>query len=523
MDGEREQSELNAKRWAEEHKVVYLDLRGAVGLETAIGILNTKDITTYKTVPLSRNGADLNFGVTTTTDLGRLQFIRQKFADYQCHFYVISEMSFNEMTESLDAVRLKQSASGTFEEVAQNIAAANGDEIFRIIAQQAYDMNASDIHIEPKTTDILVRYRIDGALHPIMSLPFDKYKIMLASIQTKSHMTWGGDRPQGGRLDLILVDGNGQEFTLNIRLESIPTLHGEEVIARLLILDTEYLVLDNMSLSEPERAKINEIIKQPHGMALAVGPTNSGKTSLLYAMINEINKPEIKVVTLEDPIEYELPNTSQIPVNADQKELFAEKLRAVLRQDPNVIMIGEIRDMDTAKTALQAALTGHLVLSTFHANTAAAAISRLMDMIGQNPLLPSSLRLVMAKRLVRKVCDACPEQYEPTPEETAEIRKELKGVPDTLYKPGDKITLVRGKGCDICHGFGYRGRMSLMEMLQMTPSMEKLISGGQLTATTSAITYQAVQDGMITLLQDGLLKALAGITTIEEVYRVVES
>lgn len=521
-DSEREQDEAKAKKYASDHKSVYLDLRGANGFESAAGIMSSNDIATYQVVPLGKVSGQMNFGITIKTDMGRLQFIRQRFTDHQCLFYLISEASFAEIARSLDSAVMQQVASGTLEDIAKRIGAANGDDIFRLLAQQAYNMRSSDIHIEPKTSAAVVRFRIDGALHQIMTLPFERYKILLSSLQTKGRMTWGSDRPQGGRIDEILTDASGKEFALNIRLESIPTLRGEEIIARLLVMDAQYLNLDNMSLIWVQRQKLDNVISHLNGMILTVGPTNSGKTSLLYAIINKVNTPEIKVVTLEDPIEYELPSASQIPVNADDNELFAEKLRAVLRQDPNVIMLGEIRDIDTAKTALQAALTGHLVLSTFHANSAAAAVSRLMDMIGQNPLLPSSLRLIIAKRLVRKVCDQCPEQYEADAAQATQINAALKGLPTTVYEPTPKLTLTRGKGCNNCNGFGYKGRISLLEMLEMTPAMEDLVTSDASSSTTRAIATQATKDGMITLLQDGLIKALGGLTTVEEVFRSVE-
>jgi type II secretory ATPase GspE/PulE/Tfp pilus assembly ATPase PilB-like protein len=223
------------------------------------------------------------------------------------------------------------------------------------------------------------------------------------------------------------------------------------------------------------------------------------------------------VVTLEDPIEYELVGISQVPVRSDNQQLFMEKLRAVLREDPNIIMIGEIRDADTAKTALQASLTGHLVLSTFHATNAAAAISRLMDMIGQNPLLASSIKLIIAQRLVRQLCTVCKATYNPTKEELLAIKTALHGLPETLYPPIDTIKLARPIGCPVCHHFGYTGRISILEQLEITPKMEELIANGTAATTATALEQAAIKDGMVTLLQDGVLKAVQNQTTLEEV------
>jgi type II secretory ATPase GspE/PulE/Tfp pilus assembly ATPase PilB-like protein len=236
--------------------------------------------------------------------------------------------------------------------------------------------------------------------------------------------------------------------------------------------------------------------------------------------MNHLNNPEIKIVTLEDPIEYELTGVSQVPVRSEDSQLFMEKLRAVLREDPNIIMIGEIRDADTAKTALQAALTGHLVLSTFHANNASAAISRLMDMIGENPLLASSVKLIMAQRLVRRLCDVC-KAFEPaTKEELLQIKTALADLPANSYPALEDLQLARPVGCNACHHFGFQGRINILEQLEITSKMEALIAKG--TATTSeAIEQSAIKEGMITLLQDGVIKALNGITPLEEIYAQV--
>jgi type II secretory ATPase GspE/PulE/Tfp pilus assembly ATPase PilB-like protein len=267
---------------------------------------------------------------------------------------------------------------------------------------------------------------------------------------------------------------------------------------------------------------INQVVNHPHGMVLSVGPTGSGKTSMLYSIINKVNRPELKVVTLEDPVEYVLENCSQIPVSSQDHEMFMDKFRAVLRQDPDVIMLGEIRDLDTAKTALQSSLTGHLVLSTFHANSSAAALSRLMDMIGQNPLLASALRLVMAQRLIRRLCTVCKEAYVPDEATLKEIKGHLANLNSKIVTVPEKLTLYKAKGCEKCNSFGYEGRFAIVEQLHMSPTMQQMIAGGTAQTTTYAIEEAACKEGMITLLQDGLIHVLAGETTTEEVYRSVD-
>lgn len=256
-------------------------------------------------------------------------------------------------------------------------------------------------------------------------------------------------------------------------------------------------------------------------MILAVGPTGSGKTSALYSIVNELNSPERKIITLEDPVEYDLPGVTQIPIHSEDKELFAEKLRAVLREDPNIIMIGEIRDLDTAKTALQASLTGHLVLSTFHASSAATAISRLLDMAGDNALLASSLKIINAQRLLRKVCEYCKQPVELDSVTKTRIQKALSNLPTDIQNALTTATVFQGKGCPQCNGLGYRDRVPVVEQLVMNDDLEKLLSSTSLV-TADQVEEVAIASGMVTLLQDGLLKVLRGLTTLEEVEHILD-
>ncbi len=518
----RQDEEKKAQAWAESNKTYYVDTRLINDITAISGISSNSDIATFHIIPLAIAPGRIDFGYTDKTDRSRLALFTQKFPGKTCNFYVITESGFDELFSKIDVSSLEMATGNGYKAFADRLLTAHKDDAFRLISQLAYQLDASDIHIEPKAKEARIRFRIDGTLHPIANLANEKYQLILSGLQNMAGMKWGSDMPQGGRISIELVATDRKKTNINMRLETIPTMHGEELIVRLLSMDITYLNLDNMQLTSPQRVAIDDIIARPHGMVLAVGPTGSGKTSMLYSMINKANSPEIKIVTLEDPVEYDLPDTSQIPVRSDKNELFAEKLRAVVRQDPNIVMIGEIRDVDTAKTALQAALTGHLVLSTFHASSAVAAIARLMDMIGQNPIMASAVRLIQAQRLVRKICEDCKESYEPTIDEAKEIKAELKNLPAELYKPTEKITLYRGKGCESCNGYGYKGRVAIVEQLPMTPAMESLISGGIAMSTSHAVQELAEKEGMISLLQGGLVKALAGITTTIEVYRVVE-
>jgi type II secretory ATPase GspE/PulE/Tfp pilus assembly ATPase PilB-like protein len=267
---------------------------------------------------------------------------------------------------------------------------------------------------------------------------------------------------------------------------------------------------------------VNDIIAHPTGMVLVVGPTGSGKTTTLYSIINTLNTPERKIITLEDPVEYNMPGIVQIPVTGQlDNQNFAEKLRAVLRLDPDVVMVGEIRDQDTAKTALQGALTGHLVLSTFHAAGAAAALTRMLDMVGINPLFSSAMHLIMSQRLVRRLDDSTKQAYQPDEAMKKQLQAVIDGLPPGIEKPDiNQITLYK-PGCSAANPFGYSGQLALREQLVMTPGVQELLRLPPGQITTDALQDKAVSEGMKTMLQDGVLKALAGLTTLEEVYRVV--
>lgn len=298
-------------------------------------------------------------------------------------------------------------------------------------------------------------------------------------------------------------------------------MYGQDAVVRLFNMDTSLLNLDNLGLSERERAPIDEVISRPHGMVLMVGPTGSGKTTTLYSILQKLNTPERKIVTLEDPVEYALDGMSQIPVYTREGDSFANKLRAVLRLDPDVVMVGEIRDVDTARTALQASITGHLVLSTFHAGSAAEAFTRMIDMIGQNPILVSAIKLIISQRLVRRLDDATKQPYEPDDAVKQHIKDVLKDLPEHIEKPNlEKITLYKpGKSAE--NPFGYKGRVSVLEELKLSAEVQGLLKNAFQMPTAPEIEAAARKNGMITMYQDGILKALQGITTIEEVARVI--
>jgi type II secretory ATPase GspE/PulE/Tfp pilus assembly ATPase PilB-like protein len=309
---------------------------------------------------------------------------------------------------------------------------------------------------------------------------------------------------------------------LNMRIETIPTLYGQDAVIRLFNFDESLLNLDLLGIPAQQRKEIDEVISHPRGMVLMVGPTGSGKSTTLYSILNALNTTDRKLITLEDPIEYGLTGIAQIPINTTGGQSFADGLRAVLRLDPDVVMVGEIRDQDTAKTAIQASITGHLVLSSFHANSTSAAFSRMIDLIGVNPIFSSAIRLVIAQRLVRRLYDATKEEYEPDEATKQYVRDILKDLPDSYEgKPDlDNFKLWRPVQSEDVP-FGYKGRVVIMEQMVVTENIQKFLRGDVKDVHTEVIEAEARAGGMLTLLQVGVLAALRGETTLEEIGRVI--
>jgi type II secretory ATPase GspE/PulE/Tfp pilus assembly ATPase PilB-like protein len=517
-DADRDQIEAAAQGFATQLGLRYFDTRDHIDIAPLIGKLTVLGMQAYGIVPVALDDNHLTIATSEETDREQLESLRQRLAGYEVEYVFISQFGYNRLfNRYLLAQNQGILESGDFSVFTQHLLNIEPKFMFEPVAQLAYQLGASDIHIEPGESEARIRFRIDGTLHPITTIPRDRYELFASDLQMRAGVKWGGDEPQGGRISMQIINDEGDEAQLNMRLETIPSLHGEDVVIRLFNLSLKYLTLENLQLSQKQLDTLLRCVSHPRGLVMSVGPTGSGKTSTLYSVMNHLNNPETKIVTLEDPIEYELTGISQVPVRSDNQKLFMDELRAVLREDPNIIMIGEIRDADTAKTALQASLTGHLVLSTFHATNASAAISRLMDMIGQNPLLASSIKLIMAQRLVRQLCHVCKATYEPSKEELLQIKTALHGMPEGSHPPIEGLKLAKPVGCNACHHFGYEGRISIMEQLEITPKMEQLIANGTAATTAEAIEQAAIHDGMITLLQDGVIKAMKNLITLEEV------
>ena len=317
------------------------------------------------------------------------------------------------------------------------------------------------------------------------------------------------------------ITRDGATHLLNLRVETVPTMYGQDAVLRLFNFDESLLQLDRLNIPGKQRAEIDEIISHPRGMVLMVGPTGSGKSTTLYSMLNALNTPDRKLITLEDPIEYGLTGISQIPIDTTGGKSFADGLRSVLRLDPDVVMVGEIRDQDTAKTAIQASITGHLVLSSFHANSTSAAFSRMIDLIGQTPIFSSAIRLVIAQPLVRRLYDKTKQEYEPDQATKRWVREVLDGIPDTVDVPDLNNFKLWKPVPSQDAPFGYQGRVVIMEQMVVGEEIQKFLRGDAEEIHTEIIEKTARESGMLTLLQVGVLSALRGETTLDEVNRVV--
>jgi general secretion pathway protein E len=378
--------------------------------------------------------------------------------------------------------------------------------LVNLLIEGALAADASDIHIEPFEDSLRVRYRVDGLLYDQEAPPRRLQAALTSRIKIMAEMNIAERRlPQDGRIRVTAPGGR----RVDIRVSTVPTIHGESIVMRLLDRSSVFLPFDRLGFAPAAARAFEVLIRQPHGIVLVTGPTGSGKTTTLYAALDKINRPDLKIITVEDPVEYQLKGINQIPVRPKIGLSFASGLRHIVRQDPDVIMVGEIRDLETAEIAIQAALTGHLVFSTLHTNDAPAAVTRLQDMGCEPYLVSSVLSGVLAQRLVRRICQACRAPDRPDPASLLAL-----GVTDAAG-----IELFHGKGCDDCRGTGYRGRTGIYELFRITEEARSLVVR---KAPAGEIRRHAVAQGMVTLREDAWAKACAGLTTVEEILRVTQ-
>ena len=514
----------------------YLDTRRFENdLPLVKDVLTKEEMHRDRILPLQK-GNDIDhfqFMVTSQTPRSVLEGIKNKYqgGGERVDFFLISDSAYQVFMLRYDPPQqvhyddiqiAGEGDSETLDSVSKVLNEVATDKVFNYLLEQADKLGASDIHIENLRNEIRIRMRVDGILHPVANISRDRYRIFMGELSSRANISMAANTPQSGHMQMDIFR-DGSSHTLNIRVEMIPTLYGQDAVLRLFNFDENLLNLDLLGLTKQERAEIDEVISHPRGLVLMVGPTGSGKSTTLYSILNALNTTDRKIITLEDPIEYGIAGISQIPINTTEGENFADGLRSVLRLDPDVVMVGEIRDSDTARTAIQASITGHLVLSSFHANTTSAAFSRMIDMIGTNPIFSSSVRLVIAQRLVRKLDDN-KKAYQPDEATVKYIKKVFEGVPaETLKTHGvdlNNLTLYKPVPSED-NPFGYKGRTVIMEQLIVSDDIQAFIRGEVQDINTNAIESTAKKNGMLTLEQKGVIAALNGITSLEEVSRVI--
>ncbi len=512
----------------------YLDTRSVEdAIELVEDVIDVQDMHKNRIVPLiaGNDSAPWEFGITSQTPQSLIRELQQKYAAQAQNviFYLISQGGFNYLMNRYDPpvktiyddISIAgEGDSETIEQVSSTLNSVSSDEVFDFLIDQADKLGASDIHIENQRNGIRIRMRIDGTLHPVATLDSDRYRVILGALASRANVSTASNEPQSGHMQKEITR-NEETHLLNMRIEVVPTLYGQDAVIRLFNYDESMLNLDRLGIGVDERKEIDAVISHPRGMVLMVGPTGSGKSTTLYSMLSALNSSDRKIITLEDPIEYGISGVSQIPVDTTNGQSFADHLRSVLRLDPDTVMVGEIRDADTARTAIQASITGHLVLSTFHANTTSAAFSRMVDLIGVNPIFSTAIRLVIAQRLVRRLDDTTKEAYDPDEATKQWVRDALKDLPSHIEKPNlDTFQLWRPVVSE-SSPFGYSGRIVIMEQMVVNEAVQKFLRGEVADANADLIEKAAREAGMVTLLEHGVLAALRGETTLEEINRVI--
>ncbi len=484
----------------------------------------------YQLVPFDYKEKEnlLSVAMVNPLDLETIEFLEKKTGK-KIKVFISTSKEINEKIAQRYQQDLSKQVSQALEETTKKkklpelenleeiIKEAPVAKVVSTILEFAIRSRASDVHLEPREEDTKVRYRIDGILQEKLILPRNVHEAVVSRIKILSDLKIDEKRiPQDGRFNFT---ADGQE--VDLRVSTVPTIFGEKVVMRLLKKQAKIPTLPELGLRGKSLNNLEEAISRPHGIIIVCGPTGSGKTTTLYSVLSKISTPQVNVVTIEDPVEYQMEGVNQVQVNPQAGLTFASALRSFLRQDPNIVMVGEIRDKETTELAINASLTGHLVFSTLHTNNASGAPPRLIDMGGEPFLLVSSLTCVVAQRVLRTICGDCKEEFVPPAEVQEDIKKVLGNLVSAVNQgqTNGQLKLYHGKGCQSCGNTGYRGRIGIFEAIPVTEKIGRLIIE---RASSSDIEKQAIEEGLITMKQDGYLKALEGITTIEEVLRVAE-
>lgn len=533
----REEAEVATKKLAEKLGMAYVDLATVPISVDALKLTPFKTAKKAEVAPIQRVGRKLQVVIRnperpeTVAELARLTGLRLEPQPFLVSSYSLEKVwrTYEEVPEPLKEIAGHINVSAerlasfrteilSLDILKQKIEAmrnATISDLLELLIAGALSTDASDVHIEPEAASVRLRYRIDGILSDIAELPAETFKFLLGRIKLISELKVNvKDRAQDGRFTIKTGEGD-----VEVRVSTLPGPYGENIVMRILNPKAINVSLAELGMQSWVETEMIKQLKKPNGMIITTGPTGSGKTTTLYAFIRAVREPGIKIITLEDPIEYHLEGIEQTQVEPDRGYDFATGLRAILRQDPDVILVGEIRDKETAETAMHASLTGHLVFSTLHTNNAAGTIPRLIDMEIKPNIIAPAINIAMAQRLVRKVCAKCKKLEPAKPEELETIKKELDAMPPAVTRPDvSDLKLARPAGCAECHGTGYKGRTGVYEIVLVDDEMENLIIK---QPSEADIKVAAAKQGQITIRQDAMLKVVAGITDLAEVERVV--
>ncbi len=504
---------------ANEFNVSYVNLQQEKIDEAVLNLVPELVAKRKGVIAFARDKEGIKVGMTNPGDLEMVHLLQKQFGDKVIPYYTGQK----DIVESL--VLYKSSLQEEFSKIISEIndkkkAKEDHDDLFiklvDLLLQYGYQNKASDIHIEPYARKTLVRFRIDGIMHDVLEIPKNLSDFIIARIKIMAKMRTDEHRSaQDGKL--VFKSGDDK---IDVRVSIVPVTQGENLVLRVLADKNRRFSLNDLGINDKDLVKINQAIRNPHGMILVTGPTGSGKTTTLYAILKILNKREVHIATIEDPVEYDIEGVSQIQVDTKTNLTFAKGLRAIVRQDPDIIMVGEIRDEETAGIAINSALTGHLVLSTLHTNDAPTTIPRLLDMGIEPFLAASTVNVVIAQRLVRVICEKCRSAYAISEEEKNIIKSDpnlLKYFKDRGHNNLDKILFYKGNGCKVCSNTGFSGRLGVFEILEMTDKIREQIVKN---SSSGEIMKIARSQGMTTMLEDGIEKVFNGITTFSEVFRV---
>ncbi|MDD2807681.1 MAG: GspE/PulE family protein [Patescibacteria group bacterium] len=518
----------------------YIDLKGFPISPETLTLFSEEDSKQLGAVCFFRGSNDIRIGALDPQHPKLLEITKmlakENHADVQV--YLISQNSFNfaynlyriipkirkfvsgvEITE--EELKKYETSISTLQDLNKKLSEISITDMVTLIIAAAIKSRSSDIHIEAEEKGIKVRFRIDGILHDAAEMEPKVWPQVIARIKLVSKLKINvEDRPQDGRFTIFMT-----KEKIDVRVSTLPTAYGESVVMRLLMSSAVGLMFEDLGLRGKAFESLKIEIEKPNGMIVTTGPTGSGKTTTLYAVLNKLNDPGTKIITIEDPVEYKLDGVNQSQIDYSKKYTFANGLRSILRQDPDIVMVGEVRDLETAEIAINAALTGHLVITTLHTNDAAGTIPRLLSMQVKPFLLAPAINAMIGQRLVRKICEFCKKEDEPDSRTLSRVMEILAELPEQSgFKiPTDqikKLKFYKGGGCEECQGLGYKGRVGIFEVMTMNKEVENLILTGHVSEYDMRAI--AVRNGMITMIQDGLLKAVDGITTVEEIFRVAK-